>query len=928
MPFSVSIAEPRGGGRDRVKDSFLIVARSRAGDTGAIGRFANQTKITHRNHLLTHRDRPGIPTQMRSLYFYFHSCRLAIAASLLFLASGAPVSAEISFEETRTYFEGLRQRRLFTVAETVCLRKLNDRSLNLAERSWYSVELSRTFAAHAAFASSLDEERELLDRARRIPEALLEKTPDHPQRPLLLAQSLFVSAGEVETLRLRLELTPFSDELRKRALSLAEATIPALEKLETQLGAELRDPSRDLLGEKLKPFQLRGLQRTTRFRLALLLLDKSLLLPSTSPDRAEALSKSDELFRRLAAGEPGVLVTWQSQLGLLRVNRLRGDLEAVSRMINAIEKDEPPAEILDEVIAEKVELLHRERKYASALEELRVRRETRHQLTGRLTWLMARTMLELWTLARDRSEPELAKSLMQDASHFVALAQSDPGGFWGERCRLLLSTATATRNYGPIVAPLIQKAQIKFAEGKTSDATQLYGEAFLIVQNQTPADPETTAELGYTFASLLLKSEQPAQAAQIFGAVVTANPKGARAAEADLFRAYCLGVVYRDKPVKESREAYTTALISHRTQFVDSPTSHDATWYLAQLEERRLQTTAALQLYQTIPLSHPRGEEAQVAFARCSESILKRLRQLKKPATEWEAAINGWLVSVTKPMLAPTELLSTTQAELLLHGARIRLTLTQPDFAAANVLLDRVLTARPPEFGPKFDADAVARYTVSAEQLAMANQLRIVSLAGAGRVGEAAAILNRASSRGPEELLILLDGLSAATAGQTDAVKKSLGELQVDVTRRSRVDITTLPKDQRMPFLLRIAEASELAGRTREAADTYAHLLKEQPDDLSVRKCLARLRSQLASRDDQLRAKRHWQKIEGRYKAGSDPWMESRLEIIRCHIRLGENDDANKLLTVTQLLYRNAGTPEIRQQFSLAARQLSEAAKK
>ena len=131
-----------------------------------------------------------------------------------------------------------------------------------------------------------------------------------------------------------------------------------------------------------------------------------------------------------------------------------------------------------------------------------------------------------------------------------------------------------------------------------------------------------------------------------------------------------------------------------------------------------------------------------------------------------------------------------------------------------------------------------------------------------------------------------------------------------------------------MPFLLRIAEASELAGRTREAADTYARLLKERPEDLTVRKSLARLRSQLSGRDDQLRAKQHWQKIEGKYKAGSDPWMESRLEIIWCHIRLGETDDAKKLLTVTQLLYRNAGSPEIRQQFSLAARQLAEAAEK
>lgn len=870
--------------------------------------------------MLTCRAGAGIPNRMRLPVRHF-----GIAAIVLCGVAGAATSAlaEVSFEETRAYFDGLRQRRLFIVAETVCLRKLNDRRLSLPERSWYSVELSRTFAAHSTFASSVDEEQELLERARRIPEALLEKKPDHPQRPLLHSQALFVSAGEVETLRLRLELTPFSDELRARAIKLADETIPRLAELQKEIRVELRKPVRDILEEKLKPFQLRGLQRVVRFRLASLLLDKARLLPPTSPDRAEALSQADELFRKLAEGEPGVRVTWQSQLGLLGTNRLRGDYDAVGRMINAIEKDEPPAEILDEVIAEKVELLHRQRKFVSALEVLRQHRVERHQLTGQLTWLTARSLLELWTLSRDRGEPDLAQDLMQEAAAFVAHAQSDPGGFWGERCRLLLATATAARTYGPILGPLVQKAQTRFAEGNTAEATKLFGAAFQTAREATPADPDSAAEIGYTLASLLLKADQPDQAAQVFGTVVELNPDGDRAAQADLLRAYCLGVLYRNEPTQPRREAYTAALTSHRTQFSKSPTGHEATWYLALLEERRLQTSAALKLYRTIPLTHPRGEEAQVAVARCSEAILDRLHKNNRPAQEWEAAINGWLLTATRPLLDPEQPLSKTQAELLLHGARIRLNQTRRDFAGADQLLDRILTATPPTIGPEFASEAVARFTLTNEQLATANQLRIVSLAGAGRVAEAGAILNRASNRGPEQLLALLDGLSAATDGQPDDLKRSLGELQIEVIRRSRVDVTTLPESQRVPFLLRIAEASELAGRMPDAADTYARLLKERPQDVSVRRHLARLWSASTSREDQTRAKGHWQKIGASYKDGSTPWLAARLEVIRCHIRLREKDQAKKLLTVTQLLYRNAGTQEIRKEFADLAKQLA-----
>ena len=270
------------------------------------------------------------------------------------------------------------------------------------------------------------------------------------------------------------------------------------------------------------------------------------------------------------------------------------------------------------------------------------------------------------------------------------------------------------------------------------------------------------------------------------------------------------------------------------------------------------------------------------------------------------------------------EPLATQHAELLLLGARIRLNQTQPDFAGADQFLNRVLTATPPELGPEVDAATVTRYTVTAEQQAMARQLRIVSLAGTGRVTEAGAILSKAISQGPDQLLVLLNGLSAATAGQSVALQTSLGQLQLDAVRRSRIDVTRLPAEQRVPFLLRIAEASELAGKLPEAADTYARLIRERPNDLAVRRSLARLRSTLPGKANQHRAKEHWKKIEAKHKAGSNEWMEARVEIIRCHAQLGEDELAKKLLTVTQLLYRKSGTVETRQRLAAVAKQLQQ----
>ena len=98
-------------------------------------------------------------------------------------------------------------------------------------------------------------------------------------------------------------------------------------------------------------------------------------------------------------------------------------------------------------------------------------------------------------------------------------------------------------------------------------------------------------------------------------------------------------MLFRDEPSRERREAYMAALDEHRQAYPQSATAAEAAWMLAQLQERRRQTTQALQLFATIPKGHPRYGEALVGMARCSETILNRLKRLGKSVSEWEPAI-------------------------------------------------------------------------------------------------------------------------------------------------------------------------------------------------------------------------------------------------------------------------------------------------
>ncbi len=93
-------------------------------------------------------------------------------------------------------------------------------------------------------------------------------------------------------------------------------------------------------------------------------------------------------------------------------------------------------------------------------------------------------------------------------------------------------------------------------------------------------------------------------------------PQHPRSPSAHVLAAYALGRLYDAQKTKARREAYTAALEGHLARFKDSPTTGDARFMLARLEEQRLQTTRALPHYLAIPADHPRGLDATASAAR------------------------------------------------------------------------------------------------------------------------------------------------------------------------------------------------------------------------------------------------------------------------------------------------------------------------
>lgn len=824
---------------------------------------------------------------------------------------GAVARAQESSDETAQYFDGLRQRRLFSLAETVCLRKLDDRFLSVEQRSTYTVELSRTLAEHARFAASTDEQSDLLQRAQQVVADLVKEKPGHPQELLLRSQLLIVGAAHVETLRWRYELTPHDDRLSKQAFAFSQELIPEFEKLEKDMGDELRRPFRDPLGEKLKPFQLRGLQRVVRFRMANLLLNVAQVLERTSPDRAEALLKADEWFRSLANGDPDAMVTWRSQIGLIQVTRLRNDTPAVERMLNALGKDSPPETIRDEIAAETVQLLIDQKKITEAADTLRIYRLEHKRLSGRLYFLNALVLLEMRKVAVEHKEEQLAAHLMEQVVASVTHARAESDSFWSARAGQLLAGASSSEKYGPKIAALLRQGQEKFAAGEATQAAELYEQAFNLAKSD--GDAAVSVELGYTLGSMLLQAESHDAASIVFAEVVMLDPKHQRASDADLLRIFALGKMYAEQPTRTRRETYTNALQAHRTLFQSSPTSAEAAWMLAQLEERRLQFTTSLNLYLAIPIEHARGAAARAGAARCGEAVLSRLRQLQEPIEEWEAVISDRLIQLCAPLLQVEKALSYDECDLLLITSRILLTKSVPNFAAADPLLAKLLDSPLPLVDP--DTNQPAYVGVSESQRQTASQLRMVTFASRGQINEARELLRLLARTGVDNLFDVLSSLDSAAAGLDVTSQRALGQLQLDTIRASGVKLETLNATTQEKFLRAMGSANELAQQPLDAANFYDQLLVKRPNDFVLIRKLARLRMTSNGAADISAAKKHWLTIESNETAGSITWLEARLESLVCMQRLRETDECQKRLKLTRLLYPSLGNDSLKKRY-------------
>jgi tetratricopeptide (TPR) repeat protein len=810
---------------------------------------------------------------------------------------------------------------LFSVAETYAFTRLSDDQLDPQRRSELVIELSRTYAEHAAFAGA--QRDDFWQKARSILEDELARVPPPRRSGLLRAQLAFNTAVRAEVLYRDAQVQPENGALQSAARDAAEPAIAALEQLiETHQNAL---KSNTALADDLAAHERRHLLQAAQLELGHTFRRRAELTPRGSQDRVADVIDAEQAYRQ--AIQLGLLDLYRigrAKLGLVECARLQRDFDLAREMLKKIVSHEPPlpAELADEIDACRVRMLLDEGRGVEAAQHLIAVRQTRPRMSGELWFLQLQMLLQLRTTAEQKQDHELAAKLRSEAEVVLARVDEHVGGWWSRYCRQLWAREQSREELGAELDQLVRRARGEYADGKPDVAAATYAEAAQLAFAREQTD--LGVELSFTRGSILLELNQFDAAAQELAQLADRQPQHERTPAAHVWAAYALGRLYDAEKTKSRREAYTDALEAHLARFPESPTTGDARIMLGRLEEQRLQTTRALPLYLAIAADHPRGLDATVSAARCYQSLIARMKPQQLDWQPLQREARETIASRLQHLAADPAQWSIGQSEAVTALVRIVLLSAPPDFRAADQQLERLQTAVAAHRPGGGDPES-APWTALASQLL---PLRLLALAGTGRNETARKLLAQIPADDVPRLWAAVKGLDQLAAGEPAGNIVELTELCVAAVMRMEPHRARLPAAERWDFDVARVRAYVSTGRIEQGLPIAQQMASASAKELDRQRALATVLQQSSAAEAQKLARTCWRRVENGTPAGSPDWLIARAEVIRCYLALGERKDALTMWTATRLLHPESDDPAIRQRYAALEKEFTSSPKR
>ncbi len=810
-------------------------------------------------------------------------CRLLVVA-----ATACPaISCAHEPDQLTSYFDGLRARELFGVAERYGLDRRSELPVEAAESVQLSVELSRTFAAHAQRVADTQERAFLEQRALEALEDY-QGTEPYPRIQAVAFERIHRQIDRARSAWWDWTADPDDSDARMAAAQEFAAAHQALENWIEVTAGTLASASK-----------IRTSGELTRRELALLLHDAKLKsidlllqgaeLAVTANERDRLLRKSQDGIKRLT-GSPERGTTAALRGFSIRQARLSGDENELRFLVRQTTTDRTPLEVRQAAIAELARFELTKGRFEAAARLLVDAKASAGTTTDELRALHVEAVLGMWRAAGGQRDDLLASA---EAGHAQTV------GPWRLRNESLLQDARNAGAYGAEAAALVRRGRREFRTGRRPAALATFQQAA-----EVATVPAGRAELRFMLASLYIESRQFESAIAESTRVTVESVTQELAARASLLTAYSWGQLAAAGANADARRQYETAIRRHLEKFPDDPTAGDASLMLGALAEAEGRLAGVVEADHAMPAEHRRAGESTSRAIRATLEALARLRDDAlqevdgRSAVEWSDDARRLAGRVTPPAGST----GVDAAENLLNAARLLAAIPAPEFREVLALLNRIS----PPAGASSDAVAWERIAQDAAAL------RLVCLTATGAFADAAATLEQLRTVSSEDLMGVLSKLSAAGRQLSGARRVELAKLELETIHRIRLQGGGLPREQRQLLAECEAEALLATGRFEEAVRMFDEAAEGRPE-LTPR--LADALMKTGRPQDLQRARALWQQHEAQQKQGTRTWFEARLHLAECLAALGQSAEVRKLIVSTRIVYPELGGPDLKSRF-------------
>ena len=812
-------------------------------------------------------------------------------------AKPAPLPEQVERSEA-AFLTGLRARRLFTLVEQYCRRRLTDTGLSDSDRIDLSVELSRTLTEHAMHEAATDREPLWNDALAAV------KLPEVKGSRRLLAdtQAALVHLAHGELARQEAELAGSAAASLESARDELRAAVAQLQSVAKSAEAELRQakPAGRTQGN-FDEHELAALRRNVDFQLARAFRNQGESYPAKSDDRTNSLRQAVEKLDLLTAGDasdPADRIAWPARIDEVVCLRLLENFERAAERLQALHGLEPPAWAFAALDAEAVRLLLDQHHIAEALAAVeKILQLENGQRSADLDYACLQAYVAAWREASKSGQTAEAGRWQDSAADMIRRIDERYGRYWSRRAEMLLAGNVAHGGQTQNLAVLVRAAESLYRSGQFDEAVAAYDRAAR--QAGGSKEPAAAFDYAYTAAAIEQHCRRYGEAARRFRSAALAHRDNAKAGEAHLLAIYNLALASKAGEPSDDLPPYADLLAEHLERWPESPTANEARLWLGQFYESRGRWQDAIAAYQNV--IGPKAATALESAFRCHEKRLSAMAEAGEPTAEpAAAAADGFERLVLGSRGSLPEHFSEIERLAATSAASLWLQYTSR-FADAERLLAAALAD---------SADAPDDWKATAQTL------QILAIAGQGRRAEAGKLLSECSEGRAGDLLVLIEGLDRAAAKAPKTVAAQLAQLQLDAAKLLRPLLKELSADDRLRFERTYLRALSQAKQFEKAIAAARTLAEEHPRDGELQEEYARLLVESPNRVDWESGLTKWRDIGRKTRQGSDRWLRSIYYQAWTLERLDQHQQSARLVKLAESLVPGLGGEEMSAKFA------------